>query len=754
MTGSMDTALFKAAFSANAIFLPASVTDTSACEASPAATAFTAALVKIGYTVDERLFHALCHLSNERIAEINIAVEDILGLHLNWMPMIRGWKTPTGTDYTDSLIAMFANILPSLRDLPGTTLPCGHFIPDGTFPLERYNGCPLCGRTFATSDAVYTGQGSRLKILTLWNENDLRQYERTLIESKIPLEGALTESLKILLTHFGLLPDVTIKIREISALAFITLTKAGNYGDAATLIKNPTDIMRALWYEKTGNTRIVRPKYIAARAAANAGYKWEPDFEERARTRYAEAKENLKLKYSRAMCRFVAGLLENLPMDSAAICEDMHPRREMWVRFIRALRLTSYARKSIYPKLREILDRFYRTDYEVWAGEVETAVLKKDTTRALRLLSQRPGAFARQLFATILHLGDRPVLDAFAESGKNAGLRLLLSIDMYADYCLDPTTERSVRLAGGTTRLIPANKYLALKTPEETSQMIAEVKATCAALIYNHFTEQGRLAGTVYIQRELFKIPVPVGERAVSNAAASYMPQGSRIAVIGDNIRLFLHWGEGLPAQHLDMDLSAIITYPDHSEDCAYYNLNPLGAIHSGDIQHIPDNVGAAEYIEIDIPALDAAGAVYVAFAASAYTAGGVSPTVRIGWMDAKYPMKVDNETGVAFDPSTVQFSTRMDTETLFDTIIFGVLDIKAREVILIEMLLKGQRAADISIKQILTHLKKLEKRMSIGSLLSIRAKARGQRITDDPTTADECFLADPAGFASVAAII
>ena len=43
---------------------------------------------------------------------------------------------------------------------------------------------------------------------------------------------------------------------------------------------------------------------------------------------------------------------------------------------------------------------------------------------------------------------------------------------------------------------------------------------------------------------------------------------------------------------------------------------------------------------------------------------------------------------------------------------------------------------------------------MSIGSLLSIRAKARGQRITDDPTTADECFLADPAGFASVAAII
>ena len=134
---------------------------------------------------------------------------------------------------------------------------------------------------------------------------------------------------------------------------------------------------------------------------------------------------------------------------------------------------------------------------------------------------------------------------------------------MYADYCLDPTTERKGTLAGGNSPVSYLQTTSCLKDPEETSQMIAEVKP-CETLIHNYFTEQGRLDGTVYIQRELFRIPVPVGERAVSNAAASYMPQGSRIAVIGDNIRLFLHWGEGLPAQHLDMDLSAIITYPDH----------------------------------------------------------------------------------------------------------------------------------------------------------------------------------------------
>ncbi len=750
----MDTALFKTAFSAKAIFIPADRADTTPCEATPQATAFTAALVKIGYTVDERLFHALCHISNEEIAEINLMIENILGLHLNWMPMIRNWQTPVGVDFYDSLIAMFANVLPSLKDIPGTTLPCGHFIPEGTFPLERYNGCPLCGRTFAVADYTFTGQGTKLKTLSLWTETDLLGYERSLLESKTPLEGAQTEALKVLLEHFGLPDEIDIKIRETAAIVFLYLAGKNACDRAAAFVKSPADILRALWFEKTGCARIVRPKDIAAREAGNTGYRWQPDYNERKEKKRSETAEALKLKYGRSMCRFVATLFEQMQMSAQDMCENMHPHRGMWVRFIRALRLTEYARKKEFPKLREVLDRFYRGDYPVWAGKVETAILSKDTIPALRLLSERPGAFARRLFSSMLHLGASSVVDAFIDAGEHIDIRLLLTLDMYADYCLDPDNERSVRLPGGATHIIPPSKYLKGTPPKEISAMTAAVKDACKTLISRHFASRGEIGGTVYIQKELFEIPVPVGERAQSNSGAFYLPQGSRIPVEGDNIRLFMHWGEGLPAQHLDMDLSAIITYPDHTDNCAYYDLNPLGAIHSGDIQQIPDNVGAAEYIELDIPALSAAGATHVAFIASAYTAGGVSPTVKVGWMDSCYPMKVDNKTGVAFDPSTVQFSTRLDTETPYDSIVFGVLDIKTRQVIWAEMLLNAQIARNIDMKQIAAHIRKLEHRISTGELLAMRAEAQGQTITDKPEDADETFTTEPASFARVAALL
>ena len=41
-------------------------------------------------------------------------------------------------------------------------------------------------------------------------------------------------------------------------------------------------------------------------------------------------------------------------------CEIMHPKREMWVRMIRALRLAEYARKPEFGNLKELMDIFYR----------------------------------------------------------------------------------------------------------------------------------------------------------------------------------------------------------------------------------------------------------------------------------------------------------------------------------------------------------------------------------------------------------
>lgn len=202
------------------------------------------------------------------------------------------------------------------------------------------------------------------------------------------------------------------------------------------------------------------------------------------------------------------------------------------------------------------------------------------------------------------------------------------------------------------------------------------------------------------------------------------------------------------------MDLSAIIVYDDHRTECAYYNLNPTGAIHSGDIQQIPDMVGAAEYIELDIPALAHDGARYVIFNVSAYTSGGIHPTVRVGWMDSKYPMKVSNETGVAYDPSTVQFSARVAGLDSHDQLVFGILDISRRSIAWLEMADNGQIARNIDINKVKALMDKLSQRMSIGQLLLLRAEGLGQRRIDSPAEGAEVFRATPADIAHVAGFL
>ena len=78
-------------------------------------------------------------------------------------------------------------------------MPCGHLIPEGTFPLERYNGCPFCGTPFHTADFVYHGQGSKLKELRLFTMDDIKKTFLSLLTSPTPLDATQLDSLKLLL---------------------------------------------------------------------------------------------------------------------------------------------------------------------------------------------------------------------------------------------------------------------------------------------------------------------------------------------------------------------------------------------------------------------------------------------------------------------------------------------------------------------------------------------------------------------------
>lgn len=255
------------------------------------------------------------------------------------------------------------------------------------------------------------------------------------------------------------------------------------------------------------------------------------------------------------------------------------------------------------------------------------------------------------------------------------------------------------------------------------------------------FAAQKTESKTIYIDPALYNIPVSVGDRATTIQDTSCALMGTRFPVDGDAVRLFLQWGKGLHAQHLDMDLSCRISLPDNKiAECAYYKLTCVGAKHSGDIRSIPEMVGTAEYIELSLPELEAANAKYVTFTCNAYSCGSLSPNLVVGWMDSANPMKISEKTGVAYDPSCVQHMVRVSEGNLSKGLVFGVLDVAKREIIWLEMPFTAQtlRGADSTSIDALLH--KLENKLSVGELIDMKAKAQNLEFVTNAVEADESY--------------
>ena len=749
----MNEELLKVSLRQRALYLPNARFE----KASNARTlALVVELRQLGFCFSEPLLHAVNALTEAGQQTLLNAVNNVMGTRLNWASLVRGWLVPTGETVWDHFVTLMANVLKDQMDIPGVTLPCGHLIPDGTFPLERYNGCPFCGTPFHTAPGqVHKGQASKLKLLQLWGDAELDAFFADLLYSPTPLDATQRESLKTLLRERPLPATDGITMKETRMLVVDALVEQGHDDEAGRLFSSPTDVLRFLWYKHTGQVQLLQPRTLLHIAKKNQRSEWErPEMTEQF---LAKEKEKLKLKYPRSWCRRVAKWLCYLPMSAEQQCEAMHPQREMWVRMIRALRLAEYARKPEFGRLAELLDRFYRKDYDVFKGRLDHARLSNDASTTLSLLKQRPGLFARSLFSTMLWFGPQPVIEAFREVLPQVAPRLLLTLGGQAELYFDRDQQRVARPLSGVMQTIAPHPLLVHYSDEELKGMKQAVNQLYLDAMRKIFNEQcsmsnvpldpkGRFHGeaekecSMFIDPQLYNIPVAVGDRSTTIQDVSAALQGTRFPVEGDAVRLFLQWGKDLPAQHLDMDLSCYVLTDTDSYVCSYFNLSPAGCRHSGDIQRIPDLVGTAEYIELSLPELLAAGARRVVFTCNAYTAGALQPNLMVGWMSAEHPMTVSDETGVAYDPSTVQHMVRISEPNLSKGLIFGVLDVAAREITWLEMPFDGQTVQSISPQTIDTFLRRLRAKPTIGQVLSIKAEAQHFGLVDSPDQADEAY--------------
>lgn len=707
-------------------------------------------LGKLGFSLSEEALHAVNALDETGRETLLETVNEVMGTHLNWASLVRGWLVPTGETLADHFVTFITNLLPAeeRQQLGGTQLPCGHFIPEGTFPLERYNGCPFCGTPFRTTDFTFVSQGSKLHLLQLWGEQQMEAFFYDLLLSPVPLDATQRDSLKTLLAQLPFL-DLNLSLitqKETRMLVADELVNRGRDEDAGRLFATPNDVLRYLWYRHTGHVQLLKPSTLLYINQKNHRHECTTS---EGQTNVDEAlRRQLRLKYSRAWCRRVATWLNTMAANSVptdTMLEAMHPKREMWVRFIRALRLTEYARRKGYEPLAKLLDRFYRTDYTVWQGRVDGALVRGDRQTVLQLLGQRPGLFARCLFATMLTFGPDAVVSAFTKVLPQLPVRLLLTLGTQSTLYFDRNQRRLARTLSGMVKQLPPHPLLAHYTDAQLEAMIQAVSRLYLEAMRQHFAlPQGvESTATIYIAPQLYTIPVAVGDRQTTVQDASAALQGEHFPVAGDSMRLFLQWGKGLPAQHLDMDLSCLIVTAKDSYVCSYYNLTAPGARHSGDIQHIPDMVGTAEYIELSLPELDAAGAQRVVFTCNAYTAGGLSPNLMVGWMSAEKPMRVSDDTGVAYDPSTVDHLVRITESNLSKGLVFGVLDVRRRDIVWLEMPFDGQTVGNLSPENAETLLRRLQVKPTIGQVLDIKAQTQHLNKVDSPDNAAEVYTLD-----------
>jgi hypothetical protein len=727
----MKKDILKIALRQNAVFIPKKNIKEQT-ELNETSSALLANVLKLGFSFSEPALIAVNGILPSYKLTILEVLKEVSGANKNWTPLVKGWDIPTGETVVDHVVTFFANFLGSKN---GTTLACGHLIPANTFPLERYNGCPYCGTPFEFGEIEVFGQGSKFKVLDLWTETEAEKYFVDLLTSKTALDATQADSLKTLLKYFDIPKNVEIGMKETTILVIDTLIE--NEKEVKTFFKNPTDILRYLWYKHTGFLQIIEPKTIIQRKSKNNAHIFTPSDES------AEAKlkanAGLKLKYSRKECRRVASWLNSLELSVENSCEIMHPKRGMWVRFIRALRLAEYSKKKGFEKLANLLDVFYNQKYEVWQGRVNHFRLKQDAEKTFALLKKRPGLFARSLFSNMLWFGAETTLKHFKEVIDKIPARLIFTLNMYAQNYFS-NQDRSVKPLGGTNKRIPANPLLQFFDENQLNAMKTSIEDLCIEAMKVRFAAIETENKTIFIEDGLYNIPVAIGDRSETVQDFPVALMGTRFPLEGNTVRLFMSWGEGLSAQHLDMDLSCQLAFEGNKvERCSYSNLVATACKHSGDIQSIPEKVGTAEYIDINVDELIKNEVEYVSFTCNAYSNGSISPNLVVGWMDSKFPMKISKKTGVAYDPSCVQHQVKI-SQTLSKGLVFGVLDVKAKEIMWLEMSFGGQVVQNLDTKGVKALLAKLDSKLNIGNLLTLKAEAQGLEVIKEKNEADEVY--------------
>ena len=456
--------------------------------------------------------------------------------------------------------------------------------------------------------------------------------------------------------------------------------------------------------------------------------------------------------FSRAQRRRLLGLLDAVGQvqDGRDSAEEMARRCERWKRLARHLRPGDYARR--FPRATALLHQVASGDAEAgFTSHLEEALARRDVDGALRLLSTRPGVFARRLNHLLRLCPDdaahERVLAEFARVAPEVALPVLVRLwEYFSSPGPDALPWRvvAIKAATGTkTTLIPSTRR-----PGPTDAAV--VRAVEEAL------RQRKRLGRIAVDQGMYEgYTAPVGLRSASPGMRT-AGRGTRLPLPeGETIRFFLHWrdlpeappkalGPAGPAAaedrdtRVDLDLSAFFVSEDftRTEQIAYYNLRSTAAVHSGDLTSAPD--GAAEFIDVTLAEALRQGWRYVVMTVHSFSHHRLSEVPEC-WAGAM-ARGADPQSGEVFEASTVMQRLDLISPT-FNATPF-VIDLAERHLIWWDLPVGvGEHQVanlDRSSNRVLAHLLDLleGRRMPLAHLLSLLADA----VVEDPDAARLVF--------------
>ncbi|MBT2395073.1 MXAN_6230/SCO0854 family RING domain-containing protein [Streptomyces sp. ISL-100] len=579
-------------------------------------------------------FAALDHLDLAQAGRRLLAqIDDLLGSNRTHTPLFQRFPLSTPADTGRLFVDRVFSLLLQLPEQPcvlcgavGSVYPvspCAHLVCRGCWDGSDYSGCPICHRRIPRDDPFLrpvrpTGRRSeapartlRLLILGTDRAAETAAQARLLTARLTPLSAQDNEDLSVLLQHapvdLGWLPD-DIPVRETKALVLGTLLRDPRTTAAVRpllreRLTTATDVLRLLAVHSSGSAALLKP----------------PRFR----------------SLSRALRRELLSVLDGLHL--ASLIEDLgrHPR--VWKRAAESLH--PYEQHTRHPKVTlafavlretdttafpELLDlaaehpQWVKAEGDrlravTWNSQLEVALAERELSTAVSLLRRRPGELLRRLDHVLRLYGEEALptelAEALAHALPRAGVGPLLSALGSLRVRHRPGGRRVFFPRGEVTHAFVQDDSRAPLPRTLTEQACALLEAEVLRRLggrepYDH----------AVIDHGLADLTVPFAEHASAKTLVA-VPRGSTQPLPdGDILRLFLHWTQ--PAgTRVDLDLSVAFFDAEwkFTALCDYTNLvhADRAAVHSGDLTSAPAPDGATEYVDLNLPALAASGAVY-----------------------------------------------------------------------------------------------------------------------------------------------